>query len=70
MSLHNKKLLNMDTKNCSVLPDLYGADFERFKESNEAGRHIPTQEILTIKTYYEELFSARGHIITYTQFTP
>jgi len=51
-------------------PDLYGPDFERFKESNEAGRHIPTQEILTIKTYYEELFSARGHIITYIQFTP
>ena len=52
-------------------PDLYEDNFERFAElNNTTNPHQPTQEILKIKTYYEELFTARGHVITYTQFIP
>jgi len=54
-------------------PDLYGDNFDRFNEKNQltvTNPNQPTQEILKIKTYYEELFTARGHVITYTQFIP
>lgn len=43
-------------------PNLYEDNFDQLDAT--------TQEILKIKTYYEELFTARGHIITYTQFVP
>ncbi len=42
--------------------DLYGEAIGEFDDF--------MQKILNIKTYYEELFTARGHVITYTQFRP
>ncbi len=49
-------------KNLLSSADLYNEVISNFD---------PTmQEILKIKTYYEELFTKRGHVITYTQFKP
>jgi tRNA (guanine-N7-)-methyltransferase len=42
-------------------PDLYN---EKLNDYN-----ADTQEILGIKTYYEGVFTAKGHVITYTKFT-
>lgn len=43
-------------------PNLYAEGIEQFDQD--------TQEILNIKTYYEGVFSAKGHLITYTRFIP
>ena len=59
MSLHNKKLLNMDTKNCSVL-QIYMELILNDSKNQMKPVAYPNSRILTIKTYYEELFSARG----------
>lgn len=42
-------------------PDLYNEKINDYDSD--------TQEILGIKTYYEGVFTAKGHIITYTKFT-
>ncbi|MCB0480412.1 MAG: tRNA (guanosine(46)-N7)-methyltransferase TrmB [Flavobacteriales bacterium] len=41
-------------------PDLYGSSIEKYD--------LDTQEILNIKTYYEGVFTEKGHIITYIKF--
>lgn len=43
-------------------PDLYGSKIEKYDED--------TKEILSIKTYYEGVFTEKGHLITYTKFKP
>jgi len=42
--------------------DLYGEKIEDFDET--------TREILSIKTHYEKLFTAKGHKIHYLKFKP
>lgn len=49
-------------KNLLSTNDLYAEVFDQFDET--------MQSILNIKTYYEELFTARGHVITYSRFKP
>lgn len=55
MKTHNYKILH-DT------PDVYGKWFEKAAPE--------MQEILSIKTHYEKLFSEKGHVITYCAFIP